>query len=104
MARATVYLPKTANDYRAALQHIKLEFAESFGGFTSYGEGVDGVVGGWVNPEGDLIEEPVVVVESYDSGTTQSPHSVASAVARDVKDITDETSVMYAVNGDATFA
>jgi hypothetical protein len=98
MAQAKIYLPKTADNYKEALTAIKRDFATDFGGFTVYGQ-TDGVVGGWKEPAtGEIIEEPVCVVETLTSGP-MSRAEVHNA-AQGVKSITDEDAVMYTIDGE----
>lgn len=66
--RLSIYVPTQAHDYRdyitaedsiTALEHVKRTLAQSLGGYTAYN-----TQGGWVNDEGELVEEPVTVVYS----------------------------------------
>ena len=52
---AQITLPSEDNEGKSlafAHKSLKLELARTFGGFTAYE-----TAGGWVNPEGELIEE-----------------------------------------------
>lgn len=101
MPTAKLYLPKTADRYAEALEWVKREFATEYGGYTAYhGQG------GWVNDAGDLIEEPVTVIEtaadSRTFGHDMNKHVRETAVH--VKGMTGESTIMVVRDGDKWLA
>lgn len=94
MARVAIYLPTKADRYAETLQLIKRSLSDKFGGCTTYNH----ATGVWENEDGDVIEEPVTVIESY--GSDVSPPWV-QGLARRVKDHTGEESVGYVIDESA---
>lgn len=97
MPEAKLYLPKTADRYGDALDHVKRQFAEECGGYTTHGENSDLVIGGWMDSTGQLIEEPVTVVETVHGATIRG---MVYALASDVLEMTHEDAVMVVADGE----
>lgn len=85
MTQATIMLP-TGIDSKVKSAVLK-RAADEFGGFT-----ITETNGGWVNPNGELITEPVNKVEVAGAGETW-----AKSTAQWVAKKTDETEVMWQV-------
>lgn len=101
MPTAKLYLPKTADNYTAVLESVKRRVSDAYGGFTAY----DGS-GGWVDGSGELVEEPVTIVEtSADSRTFGADmDAFMRELALDVKDATGESTIMVVRDGDKWLA
>lgn len=79
------------------LDSAKRDISAEFGGFTAYEAD-----GGWVDGDGNLIEERVTVIESYTSKPA-SAHLVAERLARSVMLLLYQDAAMYTVNNQAHF-
>lgn len=90
MTQATIMLP-TGIDSKVINAVLK-RASDEFGGFT-----VTTCDGGWVNPDGELITEPVKKVEVAGAGETW-----AKSTAQWVAKKTDETEVMWQVSNVST--
>lgn len=95
MVRATITLPTQATDHQEVLDLIKGHMSRRYGGYTTYQ-----ATGGWENDEGQLIEEPVIVVESYSDSSVSLVSMEMHELAEVVKRATDEDAVMYTVDND----
>ena len=72
--------------------------SDHFGGYTVH----NNCTGGWVDEKGDLIEEPVVMIEAYTSDSNDV-YALMGKLAILVKRMTNEDAVMYAINHEAFF-
>lgn len=101
MPTAKLYLPKTADNYTATLESVKRRVSDAYGGYTAY----DGS-GGWVDDTGNLVEEPVTIVETSarEEAFVDSMDVLMRRLALDVKDATGESTVMIVVDGDKWLA
>lgn len=98
MSRAVIYLPKEAENYDDALHAIQSRLCDAFGGCTSYD-----ARGHWVDDDGDVIDEPCTVVETFDDGDRHPElrtYGTVHALAEEVYRITDESAIMVAVDGE----
>lgn len=95
MTRISVYLPKEASGYADASENIETRMCDAFGGFTAYD-----ARGGWKAPDGDIVREPVTVYESFTDMKAHQAYQAAQAAAHAVATLTDETAVMYTVDGE----
>lgn len=95
MARACLYLPKEASDYTETLELIKGHMSRRYGGYT-----VIDATGGWESESGELIEEPVTIVESFADSSMSMVNMEMHELAEVVKRATEEEAVMYTVNND----
>lgn len=80
------------------IDDVKKRLARGYGGYTVYR-----TRGGWVNDDGELIDEPVVVIEIYHDGEKERLKADMRDLARYVKDGTGEDSIMYVIDGEAYF-
>jgi hypothetical protein len=83
MTTAKILIPTAVSD--EVTDTVKTRAADKFGGFTTHVAD-----GGWLNPDGDLVEETVEVVE-VTGGTQGFAEGSASFVANH----SDETCVMW---------
>ena len=97
VTQVKLYLPKMADNYAEALTRVKRVFAEEYGGFTAYGVGDDSVVGGWIDDDGQLIEEPVVVLETV-ANAPNAEYTVRQ-LSEELLEMTDEDAIMATVDG-----
>lgn len=95
MARGTIVLPTEAYNFDKAADEIKRALSEKFGGYTTYD-----AQGGWINEEGELIDEPVKVYETY---TDNARYSVFRSIAHNVRVTTGEDAVMFTINNESHF-
>lgn len=86
-----IALPKAIDD--KLLERVTSNAAEQFGGYT-----IIEASGGWVSPNGEIIQEPVnlltIVTEDLDDETI-TPKSWARGTARHVRKESSETSVLW---------
>lgn len=87
-----VYLPKEATYANDTLDTIKSLIGNKLGGYTVYHAD-----GGWVNESGELIQESVWVIESYHEDVSHARY-VGKRIGRLIKRMTNESSVLIAVN------
>lgn len=96
MPEGKLYLPKQADGYDDALDHVCNVMARVYGGYTCY----DGT-GGWVDGDGEVVEEPVTVIETITSDERAPDlRDDVEQLAVDVKVATDECEVLGAVDGE----
>lgn len=62
----------------AGLGNIRKEAARLFGGYT-----LRSVTGGWVNPEGRLVEEPGYTLQVFDDGSTNGNRAAMVGVIKE---------------------
>lgn len=94
MSRARIWIPTEAEKSSFAIDTIKRVFAHLYGGYTTYSGG-----GGWVDDDGDLIEDDVVIIETY--GDISEVRLEEYAIY--VRNTTNEDSIMYAIDGCADY-
>lgn len=101
MTVAKLYLPKEADNYDKALELTKRRMCDIGGGYTTY----DGH-GGWRTDDGELIEEPVTVLEVVENEGRDVNYigSCMKELAHELKDITGESAVMVVSNGEKYLA
>lgn len=110
--RVTVTVPKDVNEdnarkcgdfgenrawVAAVPDVVKKRMAGKFGGFTAYD-----AAGGWVDGDGNLIEEPVTVIESY-TGDDETAPMYARCIALEVLNMLYQDAAMYTIDGTAHF-
>ena len=78
------------------LHEVKHSFSRVYGGFTMHE-----AFGGWVNPDGELVEERVTVVEAYTDHPTGDQE--AYWIARFVRSALYQDAAMYTVDNEAYF-
>jgi len=91
--RVEIYLPKEADNYCEASEHIKKALGGKFGGWTELSGS-----GGWVNDSGEVIEEPVSVFVSFGEDMYKTGGVVN--LLREVQYITEESAVMGTIDGE----
>ena len=112
--RITVTVPKTINTVNAyadrvdpalfedagehRLDMVKRQIARAFGGFTAYD-----AAGGWVDDDGNLIQEPVTVVESYVTEDIPEAKDAVRNIARGVMVALCQDAAMYTLDNEAHF-
>lgn len=103
--QVAIYVPSTINGNEPAgqlferfAQEAKRLFANLFGGFTAYP-----AIGGWVNDQGNMIEENVMVIQAYcnelDASALYSLRRFAELMAADM----GQECVSLAVDGNLEF-
>ena len=96
MTHAKIYVPKSLNEDLHI--DVKKTLSDLFGGFTMYF-----THGGWVNSSGELVEEKVLVYETYTDIIYSDVKKDMDSLAGYVMDMSDEDTVMYTVNHDSFF-
>lgn len=85
-----IYVPEIVPDEIA--RDVKHELAANYGGFTCYHAD-----GGWIDDDGELIEEPVTVI----SAVADAPRDALTRHARDlaasVRDRAGEDAVLWQI-------
>lgn len=82
-----LYVPEATGK----VEYVKRRMAQECGGFTAYHAD-----GGWVNNDGELIEEPVTVISGL-TGARPSARAFAQGLARELADTTDEEAVLWEI-------
>jgi hypothetical protein len=79
-------------------EKVKRSMAERYGGFTAYGAN-----GGWIDGDGNLIEERTRVYEVVAPSTADGGdmYNFILKCAQDVKDMSDESAVLAYLNPSA---
>lgn len=94
---AKLYVPKEASNYDSVIQTVKRWMAEDYGGYSAYG-----AAGGWLY-DGEIIEEPVTVLEIVTASTADGGklYTDMCGYAEYIKDQTEETEVLAYVGPSA---
>lgn len=96
MTQAKLYIPTAVSE--KLHDHVARDMADIAGGYTSYT-----AQGGWINGSDELIEEPVKVYEIVTERDYDATVRGVGITASFVKEMTDEDSVLFTVDGKAHF-
>ncbi len=98
--RVSMTIPNKPNEnrYNYVIESVERAFSGMFGGFTEYP-----AMGGWVMREtGELIKEPVVVIEGMDCGdyeVREVGELLYDLSCEAMSVLTEEEAVMYTIDG-----
>lgn len=92
--RIKLYIPTQMSGFEGCLEHAQQQLAERFGGFTS----MTGT-GGWTDQNGNVVQEPVTVIEAYGDITHGNAVIFMDSVVEYIMGYNnyDESEIMYVV-------
>jgi hypothetical protein len=93
---AAVYVPHNEPGQSATVQRVKVQLCNAFGGAT-----VQRVTGTWINERGQLIDDIIDRVYSFNSATRDAAETLLRAIALDVKQSLQQDTVLIEIDGQA---
>ena len=96
MTYAKLFVPTEVS--KELHKSVRMDMSKKFGGYTKYFG-----YGGWVSDDNELIEETVIVYETYTDMSETNTYSHMYDMACDIFENSSELAVMFVINHDRHF-
>ena len=96
MTYAKLFVPTEVS--KELHKSVRMDMSKTFGGYTKYF-----ACGGWVSDDNELIEETVIVYETYTDMSETDTYSIMYDMATDIFQNSSELAVMFVINHDSHF-